>query len=418
MFFTSGNSDSAMHAEFMAFVLDEDSLHTLRGWSERQGLPQACAQTGGPDMFATMLETAAPPKMAVVDIDGQSDPVAVAARLISLCGSETKIVIIGTANDVGLYRRMLGVGVIDYLVKPLSADVLNAALAAALRGNKGGKLDIKEAKLVVFIGVRGGVGVSTIAVNTGWILAHHKNANCALLDLDLQFGTTALSLDLEPGHGLRDIVSSPQRVDGLMIASSMVAESDQFSVLGGEEAVDEFIPVDSAAIAALIKEVKSNFDFILVDLPRHMLASQKRLLASAQDIVLVSELSLAGIRDTLRIKTAMLSLGITARIIIIASRASKDRAGQVDIATFEKGAQVKIDLVVPEDSKIVGHAANSGKALGETAKNMPVTKVLTTLAQMLGIAEEAAAKPKNALDKAITDLRKKLAARAKKGKKP
>ena len=92
--------------------------------------------------------------------------------------------------------------------------------------------------------------------------------SCALLDLDLQFGTSALALDLEPGRGLRDIVNSPHRVDGLMIASSMVNESDLFSVLGAEEAVDEFVPMDAGAITALLKEMKGNFDFIIVDLPR------------------------------------------------------------------------------------------------------------------------------------------------------
>ena len=103
---------------------------------------------------------------------------------------------------------------------------------------------------------------------------------------------------------MRDIVSSPHRVDGLMIASSIVPESERFPVLGAEEAVDEVVPMDGGAITALLKEMKGNFDVIIVDLPRHLFAVQKRLLASAHDIVLVTELSLAGIRDTLRIKNA------------------------------------------------------------------------------------------------------------------
>src|SRR5262249_19732140 len=154
-----------------------------------------------------------------------------------------------------------------------------------------GKTEAKEAKIVVMIGVRGGVGASTIAVNTGWTLAHDLRLNCALLDLDLQFGTSSLALDLEPGRGLRDIISSPHRVDGLMIASSMVSESESFSVLGAEEAVDEAVPMDGGAVTALLKEMKGNFDFLIVDLPRHLLAAQKRLLTAAHEIVLITELS-------------------------------------------------------------------------------------------------------------------------------
>lgn len=374
---------AVMHGEFMAFAIDDDSLIALRGWTERQGFPSASVQQGGPDLFAQMLESAPPPKMVIVDIDGQVDPASVVTRLIGLIGPESKLIVMGSANDVPLYRKMLKAGVVDYLVKPLNTETLNQALAAALRGNAPGK-EARDARIVVVIGVRGGVGASTIAVNTGWLLAHETKSNCALLDLDLQFGTSSLALDLEPGRGLRDIVNSPHRVDGLMIASSMVSESDQFSVLGAEEAVDELVPMDGGAIAALLKEMRGNFDFIFVDLPRHLVATQKRLLAAAHEIVLVTELSLAGIRDTLRIKTALNNLGCTAHLNIVASRTGTSHVGQVDAATFEKGTQVKIDLSVPDDPKSMMQAANSGKALGAVAAQAPATKALRSLAQKLG----------------------------------
>lgn len=382
------DSGAVMHAEFMAFASDEDSLNTLRGWAQRQGLPIATVQQGGPDLFAQMLEGAAPPKMAIIDIDGQSDPVGVASRLTGLIGAESKLVVIGSANDVGLYRRMLGAGVMDYLVKPLSSDVLNQALAAALRGQAPGKPEGRDAKIVVVTGARGGVGATTIAVNTGWILAHEMKANCALLDLDLQFGTSALALDLEPGRGLRDIVNSPHRVDALMIASSMVNESDTFSVLGAEEAVDEFVPMDAGAITALLKEMRGNFDFIIVDLPRHLFASQKRLLSAAHHIVVVTELSLAGIRDTLRIKTALNTLGCPGTLTVIAARVNSAHPGQVDTTAFEKGAQIKINLTIPEDHKSITQAANGGKALGAVAAQAPVTKAMRALAVRLGATED------------------------------
>lgn len=400
--YNSDDSSAVMHTEFMAFVSDDESLNIARNWAERQGFPVATVQLGGPDMFAQMLESSAPPKMAMVDIDGQSDPVNIVARLISLCGADCKIIALGSANDVSLYRQMLGAGVVDYLVKPLAPENLSQAMASALRGHVPGTSESKEAKIIVIIGSRGGVGASTIAVNTGWLLAHELKFNCALLDLDLQFGTSSLALDLEPGRGLRDIVNSPQRVDGLMIASSIVPESDQFSVLGAEEAVDEFVQMDSGAITALLKEMMSNFDYIVVDLPKHLLAAQKRLLTSANEIILVTELSLAGIRDTLRIKTALATLSCAANLTFVASRTGPSRGGQVDVSAFEKGAQIKIDLTIPEDYKSVTLAANGGKALGSVARGAPVTKALLQLAQKLSsgaTAKADTAKPAGLMDK-------------------
>lgn len=391
---SSGSGGSLMHAEFMAFAGDEASVATIRGFAERQGFPATAVQMGGPAMLIQMLQQAAAPRLAIVDIDGQADPSSVVSQLAGLCGPDCKLIVIGTANDVGLYRRMLAAGMMDYLLKPLNAEALAQAYAAALRGGDS-KADAREAKIIVMIGTRGGVGASTIAINTGWLLAHKFKFRCVLLDLDLQFGTSALALDLDPGRGLREVVASPQRVDSLMVASSMVVASDQFSVLSAEESVEDFVTVDSSAITALLKEMRGNFDYIIVDLPRHMLATQKRLLVAAHEIVLITELSLAGIRDTLRIKNALVSLGSTAGLTLVTSRVNPAQPGQVDSAAFEKGAQIKIGLMVPEDLKSVTLAANTGKALGAVSADAPVTKALASLAAKLsGKTHEVAQRKK------------------------
>lgn len=410
---SSGNSPSniikepASHDSFMAYVSDHDSLMTLRHWAERQGYASTTVQQGGPDVFAQALGTARPPSLVVIDIDGHNDPFTAAARLKTLCGADSKIIITGSVNDVGFYRRIISLGIVDYLVKPLTIDTLHQTLQTAMRSNKDLALDVKEAKTIVVLGVRGGVGASTIAINMGWLLAHELGFKCNLLDLDLQFGTSALALDLQPGRGLRDIVSSPHRVDGLMIASSMVEESHHYSVLGGEEPLDEILPVDGEAIMALLNEIKFNYNYIIIDLPRHLMASQKLLLSSAHTVILATELSLAGIRDTRRIKSVLNTLGYTGHLMCLATRLSTTRPGQVDAAAFEKGAQIKIDLTIPEDIKSMTETTNSGKALGEVAKNMPITKSLMSLCQMIGAIDQAAPAKEQRWQQKLQDFIKK-----------
>jgi pilus assembly protein CpaE len=377
------DQSSLMNPEFMAFIGDEETLGTVRAWAERQGFSAATVQSGGPDMFIQLLDQASAPKLAIVDLDGQEDAAGIATKLAGRCGPDCKLIAIGSANDVGLYRRILAAGMVDYLLKPVTAETLSQALAMALRGGQAGKNEGKEAKIVVTIGVRGGVGASTIAINLGWLLAYDFKLRCALLDLDLQYGTSSLALDLEPGHGLRDIVGSPQRVDSLMVASSMVSANEQFSILSAEESIEEIIPTDSSAVIALLKEMKNNFDFIVIDLPRHLLAAQKRLLVAAHEIILATELSLAGIRDTLRIKNTISTLGCTANVTLVAARSGPTRPGQIDLASFEKGAQMKIGHTVPEDHKTVTEASNVGKALGAVAPQAPITKSLADLANKL-----------------------------------
>ncbi len=373
-----------MHSEFMAFMNDETTAASVRSWAERQGFPLDTVRAGGADFFANLLESEAPPKLAIVDLDGQEQPVQVAARLVSLCGPATRLIATGSANDVLLYRNMLAAGLTDYLVKPLTPELLTQAMMMAARGGAGAAQQSgKEAKTIIILGVRGGVGASTTAVNLAWIVAHEMKKKCALLDLDLQYGTVALALDLEPGHGLRDVVSSPQRVDGLMIAGALVNESENLSVLSAEETVEENIHVDPGAIAALLKEMRSSRQAIFIDMPRHLMAGQKRILATAQEIALITEMSLAGIRDSLRIRTMLKGLGATGRITLVGTKVGPTRLAAVNEAAFAKGAQAKIDFLLPDDHKNVTAASNAGKMLPLVARDAPLTKALRDLAAHL-----------------------------------
>jgi len=374
----------SMHTDFMAFVNDEGTATSIRTWAERQGFPVDTVRMGGADLFSTLLESDPPPKIAIVDLDNQDQPIQIAARLVSLCGPASHIIAIGSANDVHLYRSMLAAGLADYLVKPLTPELLTQTMISATRDPKtDGPGASKEAKTIVVVGVRGGTGASTIATNIAWLIAHEMKKKCVLLDLDLQFGTSALALDLEPGHGLRDIVSSPQRVDGLMISSALVPESDHLAVLSAEESIEDIVHVDTNAIAALLKEMRTPYQAIVIDLPRHLIPSQKRLLATAHEIVLVTEMSLVGIRDTLRLRTMLKGLGSTARITQVASRLGPTHPAAVGEAAFAKGAQAKIDLQLPDDPKNVSAANNAGKTLGELAPNAALTKGLRELASRL-----------------------------------
>lgn len=383
------SSDSAMHNEFMGFLGDDDSLFAVRAWAERQGYPAQTVQQGGADRLASLLESTTAPQMVIVDCDGQDDRAATAARLAGLCGRDCRVILVGSVNDVALYRKIIAAGAVDYMVKPLNADQLNQALAAALRQQNGAKSGAKEARLITVIGARGGVGASTLALNLGWFLAHEAKLKTVLLDLDLQFGTSSLALDLEAGRGLRDIVASPHRVDSLMIASSVINESPLFSVLGAEEAVDDVVLMDGGAITALVKQIKNDYGAVVVDLPHFLFAAQKRILPMAHEIVIVSELTLSGIRDTLRIKNAVTALGCTARITIVASRTQSSGAGQIDAAVFEKGVQDKIGATLVEDGATILTAANTGKALGITAPRAVLTKAIRDLAMRFVQSDEA-----------------------------
>lgn len=390
--------DVILHNEFMAFAMDEGTCDVLRGWVERQGWPQATVQMGSADLFCEMLEKAAPPRFVVVDLDGQTGLVDICSRMVNLAGANCRIVAIGSVNDIGLYRQLVATGIMDYLVKPLYHELLDQALRQSQERTQAkaastGETELRSSKLLYVIGARGGVGATTLAVNLAWQLANEEKLQTALIDLDLQFGNGALALDVEPSRGLRDIVSSPTRVDSLMVASAMIACGGKLSVLSAEESVEEPVQMDAGAVQAVMEEMRENFDYVIVDVPRHLVATQRRLMAEASAVIVVTEQSLVGIRDTLRLKMALKSIDPTLPLLVVAARHAKDRPTHIDADTFEKKTQGKIDFTVPEENKQAVEAANLGKTISALAPTSGSAKAYRAILHHL-IGKQAEAKKK------------------------
>lgn len=120
-----------------------------------------------------------------------------------------------------------------------------------------------------------------------------------------------------------------------------MAAGSKLSVLSAEELVEESAPLDAAALQAVLQEMRENFDYVFVDVPRHMISTQRRLIAEASAVIVITEQSLVGIRDTLRIKMALKSIDPTLPVLVVTARHAKDRPAHIDAATFEKTARAK-----------------------------------------------------------------------------
>ncbi|CAK0747551.1 pilus assembly protein CpaE [Azospirillaceae bacterium] len=374
----------------LAFLSDEASRQAARNFAVDRGWPEKAVLPGSLSAAVEHLAIVGAPQTLVVDAEDAEDIVAGVRRLIGLCPPETRVIVVGAINNVSLYRALLAVGAADYLVKPLQPEALaqaqQAIEAAAQRNAMQRKPSepamAKTARLIVVIGARGGVGATTLAVNAAWLIAHELGRETAFLDLDLQYGAGALALDLEPGRGLREALESPDRLDSLLIASSMVNESDKLCVLGAEEPLEDEIAFNDAALGTLLHELRSGFDCVVVDMPRARIPMHRNTLAHADHIALVSDMTLAGIRDVVRINAALKAFGRTIPCLLVAGRSGGEKKTQIDQATFERSVQEKIVEIIPEDSRSVTIAANQGKAIAAAAPNSPTLPSLRNLSRI------------------------------------
>lgn len=370
-------------APFMAVVGDPITRETVRGVAGRFGWGEATVREGGAGEARELLAASPAPAVLVVDVSDCDDVVAAMDALADVCDPHTRVVALGRANDVELYRALMRMGVSDYLVKPVAAEALADALHRAAHPQAAEPAATRPARVVALIGVRGGVGATSLALSVAWDLAHEQQKKTVLLDLDMQFGAAALALDLEPGRGLREILTNPERIDALLIGSAMTRQSDRLHVLGAEEPLEDDIDIGPRGLSALLGALSETAELVVVDTPRRADRLTRETLARADAVAVVTDLSLPAMRDTQRVLSMLRSLRPQGGVTVVANRAG-GVAGEVPQGEFEKAIAAKIDLLVPYDAKAATTSAERAKPMAAVAAAGPLQDALRGLTAALG----------------------------------
>ncbi|WP_419825846.1 cellulose synthase operon protein YhjQ/BcsQ [Sphingomonas sp.] len=417
---------TAAREPFAAFVCDEATAEALRPIASEMGWQPEKVTRGGLRNAVQTLAVSASPSILFVDMSESGDPLNDINALAEVCEPGTIVIAAGQVNDVRLYRDLVSSGIQDYLLKPFNADQVREAIAHAQLTLAGPRVGVEVPSerahaMIAVIGVRGGVGCSTIASSLGWLLGEAEGRSTALLDLDVHFGSAALAFDVEPGRGLTDAIDNPGRIDGLFIERAMVKATPKLSLLSAEAPLNHPLVTDGSAFFQLQEELRGAFEMTVLDLPRHMLIQHPHLLHDAQAVVLVVEMTLAGARDTIRMLSWFKANVPGVAVLLLANRVAGS-AAEISRKEFEESIERKIDLCMPYDPKLVAQAAKLGKPVAEVGKAGKTTSPLIDLARRCTVIADGAggASKEKASAKSLIDLfgelRSKLPARKPKPK--
>ena len=353
---------------FMAFVTDDVTQATMTAAAEKAGFPDNRVFKEGVDKAVNMLSNMDTPSLIVVELGENSNPDSVMDRLAEVCDPGTEVIVLGTDNDVNLYRHLMRMGVRDYLVKPVSEEDLLSAFQDREDAETAAEPKTKTAEIDVVLAAKGGAGASTLAVNAAWQYAKKYNWKTIVLDLDPYFGTTALQLDLEPGRGFRKALENPDRVDDLFLERAMTRVSDKLFLLGSEENLNNPIAASEDSILKIIELTKAGFDRIVVDLPQAQLPYALPLLKSAGSLTIVTDMTLGGLRDAIRICTAVTEMSAKCRQLVVANHLGLSKSGELPQATYEKNLGKQLSAMVPHNSDLFFKSLEDGKAVLEMQK--------------------------------------------------
>jgi pilus assembly protein CpaE len=377
-------------------------LGTTNGLAEKvaqglndEGATQASALTMSLSEFVNMPDLSMSDlAICLFEIVKGDDKQIEAIRTLRAMGHEG-LNIIGLTSEVltsVTTRQYLEAGVQDVVPLVAVSSELNHDAAPAYVADKvavepGGSSERVRGRNGMIIGVaqtRGGIGATTFALNLATMLSvkpkQRRNAvvvqppRVAVVDLDLQNGTLGASIDVIEKTAFIEMLRSGAKPDAAMIENSMVSHNTGFDVL---PAPVEFVPLDcmsSDMMAALLDELRTAYDYVVLDMPRMMVEWLDPLLARADKIYLLSDTAVHSVRQARRMIDFYCEDHVALPLDVVVSLERKPFIPSAAMKEAEKFLSRKLTHWVPRDDRAAKLATDRGQTLIATKPKSPVKK--------------------------------------------
>lgn len=321
------------------------------------------------------------PNLLIVDVpQDREQAFTYLQTLAEACDPGTQVVVVGTLNDVGVYREFMRQGISEYLVSPVS-PVQFIETIASIYSNPGAQ---PSGKVYCFTGVKGGVGSSTIAHNVAWHLAETLGESTVILDLDLPFGILGLNFNHDSGKGITEALLEPDRLDDVLLERLLYKATDKLSLFTSPATLDSGFDPAPKALEKVLDVVKANFAHIVVDLP-HTWSSWARGVVMASDEIVLSLLpDLASLRNCKNLNDYLVGLrpnDTAPRLVLNMTDAPK--RPEIPMKEIAQTIGAEPACILSYDNPLFGTAANNGQMASEVDAKNKNSLALLDLASVL-----------------------------------
>ncbi len=297
--FPDAKTQSPTSVNAKVFVNDQGSEAVIRQVLADLGIEDFTVVTGNVLTATKLLAKQSSPQLLIVDITGIEEPLSSILDLSDVCEPGVGVIAVGENNDIALYRQLKGAGVVEYIFKPLVREQLIRACDAALTDGSD-QPNLFPGKLVFVLGVRGGVGATTLATNAAWHIAEIRQRWAALVDFDLQCGDAALLFDVTPGPALREAFERPERVDKLFLERGSIHVNKRLNMYASLEPLGTTAEGSDEGARKLLEFLLRRYRVVFVDVPPKTAERLPQILQLPSTCILVANPSLTAARDTIR----------------------------------------------------------------------------------------------------------------------
>lgn len=368
----------------VATVIDQDEIITFGGiagisvaayteTSETAAILQKCRESrhmadvrfvhsdGGVQAAIRAYREAQSPHVLIVETAlSNAALMTILDQLAEVCESETRLILIGQANDVQLYRELVRRGVSEYLPAPVTVRQVIRAISD-IEELPGG---LAKGRVFAFTGASGGCGSSTMAASAAWLIGHRKSTPTTLVDLDIEFGTIGLSLGLNSLRGVSDALRAGTRLDSQFLEGLLNSYDDFLRVLtSSEQSIDEPDFSDDA-VDHLVEVARASSSYVVLDVPALRTSGAHRAVLAADQIFITATPDLPNLRNAKKLfDTFRRARPDESEPFLILNRVGAAKRYEVPVKEFTEALQCKRYAVIPYEPAIVANAATQGKSV-------------------------------------------------------
>jgi pilus assembly protein CpaE len=239
---------------------------------------------------------------SVVIIEVDRDPEFALELVQRVCDrGEAAVMVYSAQTSSDLVVRAMRAGAREFLRLPLEPGAMAEAIAQITARRKSARASQKaEGELYVFLGAKGGAGVTTLACNFAVALAEESKKNTLLIDLNLPLGDAAINLGVKAKYSTVDALQNSTRLDPNFLSNLLVRYSSFLSVLA---APTELTPYEFSkdAFDRLLEVVREEFDYVVVDAGLRLDLQRTALFDRNATIYLITQVGIPELRNANRL---------------------------------------------------------------------------------------------------------------------
>lgn len=378
-------------------VVDDDpNVQRLLQYTLKQEGFEVVVAADGADGLRMWEEGA--PALVLLDVtlpklDGYQ--VATRIRETETPGNHVPIIMLTAEKDVEQKVRGLRAGADDFMVKPFHQAELLARMKSLLAryGEASGIVAAGRpplGRLLAFYGAKGGVGATTLAINTAISLHKDHDRRVVLVDGVLQLGDHRVFLDLgNDRKSISDVMNSPT-IDADLLKSVVVRHDSGIDLLLAPPTPEEGDLVHEDRMTPMLATLRTMYDYVVVDVDKRLGDVSLSILDHADQILIVMTADLSCLKNARLVLEALKRVGFeTDRVKLVLNRSNAFTG--ISVQAAEGALKRPFEHRITNEYRVAISAQNTGSPFQHGKADSPLAREVTALAA--GIEKSLAPAP-------------------------